>query len=32
MEKLLVIHLINFAVQAFEQIHAIIVSLGHLVK
>ncbi len=32
MEKLLVIHLINFAVQAIEQLHSIIVSLGHLVK
>jgi len=32
MEKLLTIHLINLAVQTVEHLHALIITMGHLVK
>jgi len=32
MEKLLAIHLINLAIHAATQIHALIVTFGHLIK
>ena len=32
MEKLLTIHLINFAVHTIEHLHALIITMGHLVK
>ena len=32
MEKLLTIHLINFAVHTVEHLHALIITMGHLVK
>jgi hypothetical protein len=32
MEKLLTIHLINFALNAAEHIHALLTTMGHLVK
>nr|MBB6140411.1 hypothetical protein [Mucilaginibacter sp. X5P1] len=32
MEKLLTIHLINLAIHAIAQAHAVIATLGHLVK
>lgn len=32
MEKILTIHLINFAVQTVEHLHALIITMGHLVK
>ncbi len=32
MEKLLTIHLINFAVHAAEALHSMLVTMGHLVK
>gem|GEM_PF-3808693 len=32
MEKLLIIHLINLAVHTVEHLHALIVTMGHLVK
>jgi len=32
MEKLLAIHLINVAIHAIAQMHALIITIGHLVK
>nr|NYE65410.1 hypothetical protein [Mucilaginibacter sp. E4BP6] len=32
MEKLLTIHLINAALHAAEQLHSILLTMGHLVK